>query len=212
MSSTTGFASVDGTDGFTRTGTPLSFNGIFRHKDDFGRLYFEITQEDFTQLSDKYVDEDDNVSPIYEDDYWHVPMVKGRFKKTVDIFPIVEKIDNRLIHNVKGQIFEMAPGSIIDEKPYSGTYFTIESVNVLSKQPKEVQKASADYLSNKADKAAAEERESAREKSKPKKRKAPSKKKAPKKAKAKKTKAKKSSLIDDEAEDEDEDDVDEDAE
>jgi hypothetical protein len=207
----TGFASVDGTDGFTRSGHPISFTGLFRHKDDYNRLYFELDDETYDQLLTN-VNDDDNVSPFYADAYWKVNMAKGRFDKTVDIEPIVKKIDNRLIHTIKGQLYQMAEGSIIDGKPYSGSYLQIESVTPLAKQPKEIQTASADYLKRKAAKDAAEAREDAKEK--PKKRKAASKKKSTKASKkkgtAKKTKAVKTKLIEQEAEDEDGDEDNED--
>lgn len=204
MSGFTGFASVDGTDGFTRVGTPLEVKGIFRHRDDFGRLYFEITPDDHSKLVDAHVEEDDNVSWVYFDEYWKVHMIKGRFSKIVDVDPIVAKIDNRLVCLIKGQIYEMAAGSVIEDKPYKGTYLSLESVNVLSKQLKEVQKASADYLTLKAAREAAAVRDAAKGKvkSSSKKEKTSSKKKAHKKKKVKVVS--KPKLVDDEA-DQDED-------
>lgn len=210
--SNTGFASVDGTDGFTRVGTPFTVHGLFRHRDDFGRLYFEITKGDYDLLIEAHVDDDDNVAPIYFDEYWKVHMIRGKFDKTVDTDPIVAKIDNRLVHVVKGQIYEMAEGSVIEDKPYKGTYLTLESVSPLAKQPKEVQKASIEYLAKKSAKEAAAVREAAKPKS-AKKRKVASKKKKPanKKTKPFVVKPKKVALVDDEAdEDEGEDEGEED--
>lgn len=205
----TGFASVDGTDGFTRSGTPFSFNGLFRHRDQFGRFYFEITEADYDRFLEDMVDEDDNVSPVYFDEYWKVHMIKARFDKTVDIDAVQKKIDNRLIQVVKGQIYQMAEGSVIEDKPYKGSYMTVESVTQLAKQPKEIQQASAEYLVKKSAKDAADLREA----KKPKKKTASKKKKTTSKKKnyspKDKIRAKAAMLVDNEAEEgEDEDDED----
>lgn len=197
----TGFASIDGTSGFDRVGQEIQFVGLFRHRDSFGRVYFEVTEETANAILEDHQLEEDNVTPAYFDDYWKVWMVRGRLNKMIpnhDNF--VARIDNHLLHEVKGHVYKMAEGSVIDGKPYSGSYFVVEEAKQSKTQPKAVIEASQKYIKEKAaeltnQSGSKKSTKSGSKKKSNKAKKSPAKKKAKAKRKAK--------LVEDEAEDED---------
>lgn len=148
--SSTGFASVDGTDGFNTPGEHAEFEGIYRHKDDFGRVYFEVREEDCEALIEEHCDINANVNPFYLDDYWKCWMAKGKLDKSLgDINNFVKNVDNKLIFLVSGSVKHMAEGSKIEGKPYNGSFLTITAATKLGAQPKEVLAASKEYLKQK---------------------------------------------------------------